>query len=124
VQTEVTEVRRILYVATVTTHIRAFHMPFIELLERSGYEVEIACNADVPLPGSRTVWNIPFSRNPYAWWNATASAALRRVLARGYTLIHTRTPVTSFLVRLAARGSDSTVLYRHMASTSTTGLHS
>lgn len=104
--------KRILFAATVATHIRAFHLPFIRMLEDRGHQVEAACCLDVPLPGVQTVWNIPFSRSPYSPKNFKAFRAVRKLLReRDYDLIHVHTPVAAFIVRLAARKTQMPVLY-------------
>lgn len=96
--------KRILFVATVATHIKAFHKPYIDMLMNWGYEVEIACRLDVPLDGFPRVWEVPFSRVPQSLDNIRAYLKLRDLLQRRrYDLIHVHTPVAAFLVRLAAR---------------------
>lgn len=104
--------KRILFVATVASHIKAFHLPFINLLEEKGYEVEIACCTDTSLNGLNHVWAVPFSRSPYSKRNMAAFRTIKRLLQeRCYDLIHVHTPVAAFLVRLAARTMNVPVLY-------------
>lgn len=104
--------KRILFVATVASHIKAFHLPFINLLKEKGYEVEVACHLDIPLNDLKYVWEIPFSRSPYSIDNIRAFKSLRRLIQeRNYHLIHVHTPVAAFLVRLAARKMNIPVLY-------------
>jgi glycosyltransferase involved in cell wall biosynthesis len=112
----------VLFVATVASHIRAFHLPFIKMLQEQGHQVEVACCMDVPLsspvPGvSLPVWEIPFARSPYSPGNVMAYRKIRRLLQeRNYDLVHVNTPAAAFLTRLAARsiavrGADIPVLY-------------
>ncbi|HHV61375.1 MAG TPA: glycosyltransferase family 4 protein [Firmicutes bacterium] len=104
--------KRILFVATVASHIKAFHLPFINLLEEKGYEVEVACYPDTPLNGLHYVWAVPFSRSPYSKGNMAAFKTIKKLLQeRCYDLIHVHTPVAAFLVRLAARNMNVPVLY-------------
>lgn len=104
--------KRVLFVATVASHIKAFHLPFINLLRERGCEVEVACYPDVPLNGLSHIWEIPFSRSPYSRKNILAFKAIRRLFQeRRYDLIHVHTPVAAFLVRLAARNMKVPVLY-------------
>ena len=83
---------RVLFVATVATHIRAFHLPFIKMLQEQGHQVEVACCFDVPLasplPGAAMpVWEIPFARSPYSPKNVAAYLKIRRLLReRDYDL--------------------------------------
>jgi glycosyltransferase involved in cell wall biosynthesis len=111
-----------LFVATVASHIRAFHLPFIKMLQEQGHQVDVACYPDVPLsspmPGvEMPVWEIPFARSPYHPGNIVAYLKIRRLLSeRSYDLVHVNTPAAAFLTRLAARnmtvrGVNMPVLY-------------
>jgi glycosyltransferase involved in cell wall biosynthesis len=107
----------VLFVATVASHIRAFHLPFIKMLQEQGHEVEVACYPDVPLLTSPSpelempVWEIPFVRSPYHPRNVVAYLQIRRLLReRHYDLVHVNTPAAAFLTRLAGR-NVSPVLY-------------
>lgn len=107
-----TPMKRILLVATVASHIKAFHLPFVRFLKRKGYQVEGASYPDTPLSGLDAFWAVPFSRSPYSMKNIAAFKAISRLLrVRKYDLIHVHTPVAGFLVRFAARTTDIPVLY-------------
>lgn len=100
---------KVLFVATVYSHLAAFHIPYIKLLQQYGCEVHAAASsaeggmADVQETGA-ICWDIPFGRSPYSPANAKACLLLRRLLSRThYDLIHVHTPVASFLGRLLAR---------------------
>ena len=108
---------RVLFVATVATHIRAFHLPFIKMLQEQGYRVEVACRLDAPLASplpavEMPVWEIPFARSPYNPGNVAAYLKIRRLLReRNYDLVHVNTPAAAFLTRLAGRDMKTPVLY-------------
>ncbi len=109
--------KSILFVASVASHIRAFHLPFINQLRGRGHEVEIACHNNAPLddvlPGCR-VWEIPFPRSPYSPDVIRAYTKVKTLLAaRNYDLIHVHTPVASFLVRAATRNRVSVLYTAH-----------
>ncbi|OIQ58343.1 putative glycosyltransferase EpsD [Moorella thermoacetica] len=98
-----------MFVATVYTHLAAFHLPFMQLLQGKGYEVHAAASPDqgrkeeVEAIGVRC-WEIPFSRSPYSLKNWRALRELGRLLeAYRFDLIHVHTPVASFLGRYLAR---------------------
>lgn len=100
---------RILFLATVYTHLAAFHLPFMQLLQSKGYEVHAAASSDqgrkeeVEAIGVRC-WEIPFSRSPYSLKNWRAFRELGRLFkACRFDLIHVHTPVASFLGRYLAR---------------------
>lgn len=104
--------KRVLIVASIATHIKSFHLPFIKMLLEKGYEVEVACSVDVKLEIPSTVWDIPFVRSPYNNNNLKAYYLLRQLIKdRHYNLVHVHTPVASFLTRFAARDVDVPVLY-------------
>jgi glycosyltransferase involved in cell wall biosynthesis len=100
--------QRVLFVATVDSHIWYFHMPHMQLLRDMGYSVEVAAGASgfaeqVHAEGYE-VHKIPFSRNPLSIRNIMACRALRRLMKRRhYVMVHAHTPVAGFLGRLAAR---------------------
>ena len=99
---------RVLFVATIDSHIWAFHMPFMAMLRDMGYEVEVAAapagGADRIRAEGYEVHSIPFERNPLSIRNIAAYRALRRLMqSRPYVMVHVHTPVAGFLGRLAAR---------------------
>ncbi|GAF26381.1 glycosyltransferase [Moorella thermoacetica Y72] len=109
---------KVLFVATVYTHVAAFHLPFMQLLQGKGYEVHAAASPDqgrkeeVEAIGVRC-WDIPFSRSPYSLKNWRAFKELYRLFKScRFDLIHVHTPVASFLGRYLARATgQGPVLY-------------
>lgn len=109
--------RKVLFVATVYTHLAAFHLPYIKLLQSWGCLVHAAARTD---PGRQAVadiadhcWDIPFVRRPYHPQNLRAFGMLCGLIRRErFDLIHLHTPVSSALGRVAARITGSQpVLY-------------
>ena len=101
---------KILYVATVRSHVGQFHMPVIRQLIEDGHEVHAAFHdnsADkkgLDLSVIPQTFEIPFERSPYSLKNITAYKALKKVIREGhYDIIHCHTPVGAMLTRLAAR---------------------
>jgi glycosyltransferase involved in cell wall biosynthesis len=99
---------RVLYVATVDSHIWYFHMPHMQLLREMGYDVEVAAApvgfADRIRGEGYELHTIPFRRSPLNVRNVEAYRALRRLMqSRHYVMVHVHTPVAGFLGRLAAR---------------------
>jgi glycosyltransferase EpsD len=110
---------KILYVATVSNTINAFLVPHIKkLLIEKGNQVDIACNIvqginpDLIKLGCK-IYNIEFQRSPFKKANYKAYIKIKKLIASGeYQLVHTHTPVASFLTRLACRNiSNIKVLY-------------
>jgi glycosyltransferase involved in cell wall biosynthesis len=101
-------VKKILFLATVDSHIYYFHIPFMKLLRDMGYEVEVAASnvgftEKIERDGFK-VYNIPFSRNPISPSNFKAFFSLLRLMRKNkYVMLHTHTPVASFIGRIAGR---------------------
>lgn len=114
---------RALVTATVPSMIGQFNMNNIKLLQDLGYEVDVACNFN-----DNSVWSIEriyqfkealhsmnisifqidFERSPKKINNHISSYKQIKQLMnkREYTLIHTHTPISSFITRLAYRDSN------------------
>lgn len=101
---------KILFVATVRSHIGQFHMPIIRALKEEGHEVHVAYkddsaqNTGLNLSGIDKVYEIPFERSPFSTKNIRAYHELKKVIkAEHYDVIHCHTPVGGALTRLACR---------------------
>lgn len=98
--------KRALFVATVTGHILAFHVPYIKMLAELGYTVDVAANGDEPVPHVVNQFNLPFERSPFRLHNIAAYRKLKGLIeSNSYDLIHCHTPVGGIITRLAARGA-------------------
>lgn len=100
---------KVLFVASVYTHLAAFHLSFMRLLQDKGYEVHAVASSDegrkdeVEAAGVRC-WEIPFARSPYSPANFQAYRWLKALLKdHHFDLIHVHTPVASFLGRYLAK---------------------
>ncbi len=110
--------KKVLYVTTVSETLNAFLIPHIEMLVNEGYNVDIACNITRPIEEklSKLVGNIhivPFQRNPFQRDNLRAYKELKSIIKNErYDIVHTHTPVASFITRLACKGlKDTKVFY-------------
>ncbi|MEW6663122.1 MAG: glycosyltransferase family 4 protein [Bacillota bacterium] len=110
--------RKVLFIASVYTHLAAFHIPFMKLLQEKGYDLYAAASSaegrkeDVEAAGV-TCWEIPFARSPYSPANIQAFRRLRALLkAHHFDLIHVHTPVAAFMGRYLAKATgQGPVLY-------------
>jgi glycosyltransferase EpsD len=100
---------KVLFVSTTGGPINAFLIPHIELLIKDGHQVDIVCNVIRELSpeflrlGCK-VHNIEFSRSPFNKNNIKVIKEIKRlVLLEKYDLIHTHTPIASFVTRFACR---------------------
>lgn len=101
---------KVLFVATVRSHIGQFHIPFIEELKRRGCTVHAAFkdnSNDKPgldLSAVDKVFEVPFSRSPYSTDNIKAYKILKKIIdENGYDAVHCHTPMGSVVTRLASK---------------------
>jgi glycosyltransferase EpsD len=112
---------KVLYVATVASHICQFHLPYLETFQKSGAEVHVAAKNNLAEKNGLQLkfvdkyFDIPFSRSPIAKSNISAYKQLKKViLENNYDYIVCNTPTGGILTRLAARKarkSGSKVIY-------------
>lgn len=109
---------KVLFLATVYSHLAHFHIPFMTLLQSKGYVVHAAASIDgnhierVRSAGA-VCWDIPFARSPYHPQNVSAFLQLKSLFSREhYDLVHVHTPVAAFLGRYLAKSThQGPVLY-------------
>ncbi|MDZ4638356.1 glycosyltransferase family 1 protein, partial [Bacillus cereus] len=97
--------KKALIVTTVSPTITSFLIPSIDLLINKGYKVEVATNIldgsfRQKIPEEVVINHIPFSRNIKSLDNIKAYFKMKKLLNKNkYSLIHTHTPIASFLSR-------------------------
>lgn len=103
---------KILYVATVLSHICQFHLPYLQMLKEQGHEIHVAAHDNLEEKNGLQLQyadrhiEIPFERSPYHPKNLAAYRRLKEHLDREhYDVIVCNTPVGGILTRLAARES-------------------
>lgn len=103
---------KILYVATVLSHICQFHLPHLQMLQEQGHEIHVAAHDNLAVKnGLQLLYadrhiEIPFHRSPYHPGNIVAYRKLKALLDHEhYDVIVCNTPVGGILTRLAARKS-------------------
>jgi len=110
--------RKVLFIATVYTHLANFHIPFIRLLQDKGYEVHAAASSadgrreEIEAIGA-FCHEIEFSRSPFSMANFKALWQLVIFLkSHRFELIHVHTPIAAFMGRLIAKVTKQrSVLY-------------
>jgi glycosyltransferase EpsD len=96
--------KKILFTATVDSHIINFHIPYLKWFKEQGYEVHVASNGNSNIPFVDVKYNIPFERSPFKLANLKAYKQLKKIIDdNNYKLIHCNTPMGSVLTRLAAK---------------------
>lgn len=96
---------KILFVANIHKHFRAFHIPYIQYLQKLGYEVHVAANdKETFIPEADKQFNLPIERNPFSLNNLKAIKELKKIIQKeNYNLIHCHTAMGSVVARFAAR---------------------
>ena len=117
-KTEIRANKKVLFVATVKVHIKAFHLPYLKWFKEQGYEVHVAAKNDFVntpciIPNCDKFYDINFARFPFSKTNIKAYKQLKKIVKENnYDIIHCHTPVAGVLTRLAARNSkNTTVIY-------------
>ena len=101
---------KVLYVATVASHICQFHLPYLEMFQKNGAEVHVAAKNNLAEKNGLALnyvdqyFDVPFSRSPADKSNISAYKQLKKIIFEGgYDLIVCNTPMGGILTRLAAR---------------------
>ena len=103
---------KILYTATVLSHICQFHLPHIRRLKELGHEVHVAAHDNLAVKNGLKLryadafFEIPFHRSPASADNIRAYRVLKALLEwEHYDLILCNTPMGGTVTRLAAMAS-------------------
>ncbi len=101
--------RKILYVASTFSHIRNFHLPYLQAFRDMGWTVHVACGGPVaPLPQAHRVIELPFDKSISFLKNREAISRLRQLFRNEhYDLVSTHTSLASFFVRLTVPRTGS-----------------
>ena len=95
--------KKVLFTATVDSHILQFHLPFLKLFKEKGYEVHVATNGNEKIPYCDIKHIVSFERTPLKLNNLKAVKQLRKIINKEeFDIIHTHTPMGSVVTRLAA----------------------
>ena len=98
--------KKVLFTATVDSHILHFHLPFLKYFKDNGYEVHVATNGDEEIPYCDIKHKVSFERSPLKIKNLKAIKQLKKICnEEKFDIIHTHTPMGSVVTRLAAKKS-------------------
>lgn len=96
--------KKILYVATVDSHIKNFHLPFLNMMQEKGWETHVATNGKEKIPFCDHKHTICMERSPYKLNNLKAIKQMKQLLEKEhFDIIHCHTPMGSVVTRLAAK---------------------
>lgn len=95
---------KILFVATVDLHIKAFHLPYLKFLHDNGNSVHVVTNGKEQFENCDKKYTICIERNPFKINNVFAIYQLKKIIENEkYDLIHCHTPMGAVVARLAAK---------------------
>lgn len=87
--------KKILYAASVMTHINNFHMQYIAKLREDGYDVRVMAR------GEGADYNVPFDKKMLSSSNTACRAEIRRIIEREhFDVIILNTSLAAFHIRL------------------------
>lgn len=96
--------KKVLFTATVDSHIQLFHLPFLKYFQENGYETHVATNSKKKIPYTDKKHTVSFERSPLKPQNLKAFKQLKAIIENEkFDIIHTHTPVGAAVTRLAAR---------------------
>lgn len=95
--------KKVLFTATVDSHILHFHIPYLKWFKEQGYEVHVATNGDEIIPFCDVKHKITFDKNPLKMNNLKAIRQLKKIIyEEKYEMIHCHTPIAGAMTRIAA----------------------
>lgn len=111
--------KKVLFVATVASHIKGFHEPYLKLFKDNDYKTYVAANWNLKENDKINFCDefiqIPIKRSPYSIQNIKAIMELKKVIEKEkFDIVHCHTPMGSVVARLAtkeARKNGTRVIY-------------
>lgn len=107
--------KKVLYVATVASHICQFHLPYLQFFKEKGYEVHVVAKDNLAeknglkLQYTDVFLPVPFERSPFKKGNIKAYKALKEIFAKEkYDVVVCNTPMGGILTRMAAQKARKT----------------
>ena len=98
--------KKVLFIASVTTHIITFHTPYLKWFKDNGYEVHVASKGEQEIKYCDKHYNLQFERFPLKLRNIKVYKQLIKIISENdYYLLHCHTPTAGVLGRLAAKKS-------------------
>jgi len=95
---------KILFIATVTEHINAFHLPYLKWFKEQGWEVHVATKGAHGISYCDKKHDISIERSPFKIGNIKAYFELKKIIkTEKYDIIHGHTPMGGILTRLCGK---------------------
>ena len=97
--------KKVLFVATVDSHIELFHLPYLKMFHDKGWEVHVATDTGKKIKYCDKKIKLPIKRSPFKLVsNYKAMRKLREVMEKErYSIVHCHTPMGGVVARMAGR---------------------
>jgi glycosyltransferase EpsD len=102
--------KKILFIATVASHINSFHIPDIEFFKQNGWETHVIVGTDSEIRGKKYVPScdkfsvLPLSRSPFRVDNLSTVHKLKKIIdIEKFNIIHCHNPMGGVVARMAGR---------------------
>lgn len=97
--------KKVLFVATTAKgHLNVFHIPYIQMFKRKGWQVDSVTNGDEEVPYVDNDYLVPIERRPFRIGNLKAICQLCKIMKeRKYDLVLCHTPMGGVVARVSAR---------------------
>ncbi len=94
--------KKVLFTATVDSHIIQFHIPYLKWFKEEEYEVHVATNGEEKIPFCDVKHTVSFERSPLKFNNLKAVIQLKKIIDKEkFDIIHCHTPMGAVVTRLA-----------------------
>lgn len=94
--------KKILFAASTLSHIKNFHLPYLQEFHNRGYEVWVAANSSESIPYADHVVALPFAKSLLSFQNIKAIFLARNLLKKqNFDTVSTHTALASAVVRAA-----------------------
>ena len=99
--------KKILLVANVAMeHVLKFHQPSIKMLTETGWQVDVACGGEDPIPNCHERIFLPIDRSPFRTHFIKGIKQLKKIIAaRNYDIVYCHTSVGGIVGRMAAKSA-------------------
>jgi glycosyltransferase EpsD len=94
--------KKILFAASTLSHIKNFHLPYLQEFQNRGYEVWVVANSSDTIPYADHVVALPFAKSLLSYQNIKAIFLARTLLKKqNFDIVSTHTALASAVVRAA-----------------------
>lgn len=96
--------KKVLFVATVDSHINNFHLPYLQWFKEQGYEVHVATNSIDNIHFCDKKHKLEIKRSPFSIKNIKAIQQLKKIIENErFDIVHCNTPMGGVVARIAAK---------------------